>query len=115
MKFWELVSAFRSESSLLETVIAEHASPEFRSQYAKFDQFVHDQNRVILDATVPDELVRQIASRSLLTFSLDSTGILRASGSSHVGRTLSALDVVERFGGSVIEEVLERGSSHVGG
>ena len=114
MKFWELVSAFRTEQSVLDAVFAEHPDHEFSGHYANFNALVDSQNRDVLDATVPDELVLLVASRSTRTFSLSADGTLRLARTELDGQILSAVDVVERFGGSVIEKVHEYGSARTG-
>ena len=115
MKFWELVSAFRSERNILDAVFAEQPENEFSTHYANFDALVASQNRDVLDAALPDDLVSPVATRSTQTFSLSADGLLRSAQYASDGQIISAIDVVNRFGGSVIEEVLERGSSRVGG
>jgi len=115
MKFWELVSAFRSESNLLDAVFGEHLDHEFSAHYANFDALVDNQNRDILDAAIPDAFVSLVATRSTQTFSLSADGTLRSAQHASTGQILSAIDVVNRFGGSVIEEVHEYGSARVGG
>ena len=52
---------------------------------------------------------------TMQAFSLSSDGTLRLSRGATGGEILSALGVVMRFGGSVIEEVHEYGSARVGG
>ena len=111
MKFWELVSAFRSERSILEAVFAEQPDHEFSAHFSNFSELVHTQNRAVLDSIVPNELVFLVAARSMQSFSLSENGTLRLARSAMDGQILSALDVVERFGGSVIEEIHERGSA----
>ncbi|MCR9119026.1 MAG: hypothetical protein NXI22_19010 [bacterium] len=115
MKLWELVSAFRSEPSVLESVLSGHGFAEFGINYAMFDQLVNEQNRDILDAVVPNALVHAVACRCSQKFSLGADDVLRLADNANGGKILSALEVVKRFGGAVIEEVLEYGSSRVDG
>ena len=115
MKFWELVSAFRNERNILAAVFAEQPEHQFSAHYANFDTLVARQERDVLDAAVPDDLVSLVATRSSQTFSLSGDGTLRSAQRTLDGQILSAIDVVNRFGGSVIEEVHERGSARVGG
>ena len=78
MKFWELISAFRTERNLLDTVFANQFEHGFSDHYANFDTLVDSQNREILDAAVPDVLVELVAARSMQTFSLSNDGTLRS-------------------------------------
>jgi len=115
MKFWELVSAFCSEPNLLDAVFGKHPDHGFSAHYTNFDALVANQNRDILDAAIPDDLFLFVATRSTQTFSLSADGTLRSAQHASTGQILSAIDVVNRFGGSVIEEVHEYGSARVGG
>ena len=114
MKFWELISAFRSERSVFDAVFAEHSDHGFSAHYANFDTLVSAQNRDVLDSVVPQELLLLIASRSKQKFYLSADGTLRLAHPAMEVRILTALDVVERFGGSVIEEVHAFGSARTG-
>jgi hypothetical protein len=120
MKLWEAVSAFRE----FKTVLAEvFASDRWRSMhgvdFARYDELVRTQDRATLDSHLPVELTREIARRcDALQFSFSSdTGLLRRATpglAAEAGEiTLTALDVHDRFGGWVIEEVLEYGSATV--
>jgi len=111
MKFWELISAFRSERSVLAAVFAEHSEREFSAHYANFAAVVGGRSARVPHAVVPPELVSLMASRSKQEFSLSPDGALRLAHAATNGRILTVLDVVERFGGSVIEEIHEFGSA----
>jgi hypothetical protein len=122
MKFWEATSAFREFTPVLAEVFgserwrATHAENFFRT-----DELVHTQDRAALDSLLPIELTREIARRcdGLQFYFCAAIGLLRRA---RPGRpadagaiTLTALDVHDRFGGSVIEVILEYGSATVGG
>jgi hypothetical protein len=117
MTFWELVSIFREESGTLQEELVRSDWAQFAAWYANFDGHVTRQDRDVLDATVPDDLFKRIASRSLLQFSLSPDGWLRryTPHPIHVEmcQPLSALDVYEQFGGGCLEEVQECGSCRV--
>ena len=116
MKFWELISAFRSEPVILDAFFSDHPNHEFSDHYASYDAIVTSQNRAILDSIVPYDLVCFVASRSTQTFLLSRDGMtLRSSNHALGGIPISAIDVVNQFGGSIIEEVHEKGSARVGG
>ena len=113
MKFWQLVSAFRSEASVLKLVFASHDWGQFGDWYTRFESIVAAQDRLVLDEPVPDALVHAVASLSAQEFQLTPDGTLRIASDDCDGEVLSAVDVLERFGGAVIEEVHEFGSVRV--
>jgi hypothetical protein len=117
MRFWELVSAYRSEALMLQRLLD---TERWRTPYGhwleELDRLLNEQRRDVLDADVPVELARAAAAESSMTFSLDADGWLRKDDS--VARrskrqTVTALEVHDRYGGSIIEEVLEYGSAFV--
>ncbi len=113
MKFWQLVSGFREEREMLDAVFADGDWGKFNHWYTEFDSLVDQQSRTVLDTVIPGSLARTVASRSTQTFSLTSDGTLRLARSDSDGETLAAIDVLERFGGAVIEDVREYGSVRV--
>ncbi len=118
MKFWEVLSAFRSREDILRDVFSrEEWRDVYLELYTNSAQLIRDQERSILDAPVPVELSREIASKFDERFVFDPrTRILQSSHpltASPDGLKMSALEVHDRFGGWVIEEVLESGSLHI--
>jgi HEAT repeat protein len=120
MKFWELVSAFREESELVGEVLSrDRWRDPYLAWYAtNFSELVRSGDRAILDALLPLELSREVALASKLRFALDEgTGLLRRAGEQGGDPSsvceLSASEVHDRFGGWIIEEVLEYGSARV--
>jgi len=119
MQFWELVSAFRGWPDLLREVLA--SEPWRRDYFAlheRYNQLVERQDRDVLDAPVPLELSREVATRCPQRFAFDpASRLLRcawpdAPAAAHLVE-LSASEVHDRFGGSVIEEVFEKGSARI--
>jgi hypothetical protein len=120
MKFWEVVSAFRDEPDILATVFG---SDKWRSQYfelfSHFGEFENEQRRDVMDMLLPLELTREIAANChKKRFWHDpSRQELRAADEGFLlpGRyiEMTALEVHDRFGGSMIEEVCEYGSVQV--
>ena len=116
MKFWELNSVFREVPGLLKEFLCR---PEWfqpwGAAFERFDEVVNLQERDILDAFVPLELSRAIARSDKRVWSVSRTGHLRLGATEGSGdQVLSTLDVHEKFGGWVLEEVLEHGSFRVG-
>lgn len=117
MKFWEVVSAFRSHHAVLHDVFS---NPEWREPYLDWlhreDYLVRSQDRSILDAFVDVGLTRQIAERipDLYYFDHRSRN-LRADrlgmAESDSFQPMTTLEVHDQFGGAFLEEVREYGSA----
>jgi hypothetical protein len=120
MKFWEAVSAFREfKTALAEVFSSARWSAIHGDRFTRYDELVRTQDRTALDSYLPVELTREIARRCdglQFCFSPDTGSLRRATPAlaADAGAiALTALDVHDRFGGSVIEEVLEYGSATV--
>jgi len=120
MKFWEMVSAFRERKDILEKVL--HSSmwqAEFWNHYRDFESLDKRQDRQILDAPVPIELSREIAAQChdfIFHFDPEKGTLHRILSNSTCQDSyplMTALDVHDKFGGSIIEEVIEKGSANV--
>lgn len=116
MKLWELFSAFREEKRLLLTVLRRDSWRDpYLGYFEAYTQLVGEQRRDILDAAIPLALSREVTAGSGQRFFYHSgqhVVRLRAiAGDKH--SILTALEIHDRFGGSVIEEVLEKGSAYV--
>lgn len=115
MKLWELISTFRSEPHILDAVLSDPQWLPFQTAYTQFSTLIATQNRTMLDAEVPDALAQAVASQSRLCFRhYPAMKLLRLLEPDffpeQVSQELNALEVYERFGGSCMEEVLEKGS-----
>jgi len=122
MKFWELVSCFRggAEAQIVRSVAA---SPRWRDRYwddlLNFGSLIEEQRRDILDQVVPLQFTREKCHRSTAKFVLwPSASILREYLPLSDGRAkqaelpkLTILEVHDRYGPAVIEEVREYGSA----
>ena len=112
MKLWEVVSAFRDDPESLAAVMN---SNRWREPYARhlrdWARLVDMQCRDVLDSFVPLEFSGEIASRCKRRFFYNpQTRRLRADHHAAGKIEMTALEVHDRFGGSVIEEVQEKGS-----
>jgi hypothetical protein len=112
MKFWELTSVMRAEPNLLEVALRKPIWAEYYAWFTNLDKIVDAQDRGKLDARVPDALVRDALSGSRQTFYLYS-GQLRSRRFTDEDVELSALDAFTHFGGTALEETLEKGSHRV--
>lgn len=112
MKFWELTSIFCTEPQILNTVLS---APQWLHFHSAYTQFYTPIASSMWDAEVPDALARAVASQSQLRFRYyPEMKLLRLSEPDffpeQVSQELNALEVYDRFGGSCMEEVLEKGS-----
>jgi hypothetical protein len=119
MRFWELLSAFRSREDLLRDAFASRPWPEdYLSLYENRSQSIHQQDRGVLDAPVPWELSRSIAARFDQRFQFDPHDRTLRTGdsprfASAAAIEMTALQVHDQFGGAYIEEVFESGSTRI--
>ncbi len=120
MKFWEVHSAFRDDTATLDEVFgSDKWRTAYFEAYSQFDDLVQKQDRAILDALLPLELTHEIAARYhkvKFHFSLRDR-ILRVARPGYIPGDdlleMTALEVHDQFGGSVIEEVFERGLADI--
>jgi hypothetical protein len=121
MKLWEVMSAFRDRKDILAKVFG---SARWRDDYGEiyqnFYELVSRQDRQVLDAPVPIELSREIAALYPAQFLFyPARGIVREASIDRLPDEqrieMTALEVHDRFGSSVIEEILERSYAQVRG
>jgi hypothetical protein len=114
MKFWQLSSACRSEPELIDSVLRDETRwRSWADKFSRMNELVDVQDRSILDAELPDDLVRLVLSKLPTTFYLSSDGWLRSWAFNPHDKRLSALEAFDSYGGEVIEDVLEKGSYRV--
>lgn len=118
MKFWELISAFRSEKDNLKSILSNARWRKYEIYFNDMDSIVAKQDRLILDEEIPFQLAKEVCGLSKLKFYLyykDNPHILSSykQDTENVYEELSALDILVRFGGSYIEDALEFGTSKV--
>jgi hypothetical protein len=113
MKFWELTSAFRSENQNLVSVLSKNNWTRYKIHFNNLEEIVQLQNRIILDEEVPFELAKEVCEISNLKFYLYYKNIPHRLASYKQGNDtpyeeVSAIDILLRYGGSYIEETMER-------
>jgi hypothetical protein len=122
MKFWEVVSGFREYPEIVRSVLT---SARWKSEYLghleDMAHLVRTQNRDVLDRLVPLEMTREICqqlptayvlwpnSKNLREYRHGSAGYAEQASL----QKLTALDVHERYGPAVLEEVHEYGSATI--
>ena len=112
MKFWQLVSIFRDDPSLLEKCVEESAR-EYLNSFRDFKHHVDTQNRAILDAELPESLCLRALRLSKLRFQVTGGCLRSHNPDDSQARSLNAVEVYKLYGGSVIEETLEYGSTPI--
>ena len=118
MKFWELVSAFRSEKDILSEVLQNPQWEMYYKYFLNLESIITKQDRLILDKTVPFDLAYEICWKSKLRFYLsykESPQIIYhlKQDPQEDFQQIFASDILIRYGGNVIEEILEYGSAKV--
>ena len=114
MKYWELTSAFREFSEELNEVLCSNRwySP-YGEWFGRLSEIIEHQDQEILDHEVPDKLVIEVAKRIGDKLILYKAGSWLRSTPGDGDIELNALDVMQQFGGGVIEEVIEYGSAEI--
>lgn len=118
MKFWELISAFRSEKENLNSVLDKPEWKEYKVQFQNIDEIVNQQNRKVLDKEIPFQLSKEVCEKSELKFYLyyEKKPQMITSwkkGNDEKFEIVTPLDILLRYGGRFIEETLERSISEV--
>jgi len=112
MRFWELASVCRGERHLLERLADRPERAEFLQWTHESDRLVANQDREKLDYELPDEACRHVLSESRRHYYI-SEGYLRIRPWGTTEAVLSAVDVLDRYGGRVLEDVHEYGLVNV--
>jgi hypothetical protein len=118
MKFWELTSAFRTETENLKIVFSKDKWLKYKTQFDNINDILQRQDRQILDEDIPFQLAREVCELSRLKFYLNYTDrpLRLTSWKPNINKPIeevSSLDILLRFGGFYIEETLERSYSEV--
>ena len=114
MKYWQLSSLLRENRYSM--VVASRT----RAEWKHFERWVNReielidaQDREKLDSELPDDFVRAVLSSVEMPFRVDREGWVRlASRSDTKYECMTALEAFDQFGGEVLEDALEKGSSH---
>lgn len=118
MKFWELTSAFRSETDNLKSVLKNDRWKKYHTYYENLNSIVTKQDRAILDEEIPFLLAKEVCELSNLKFYLYYKDIPQCLSSYKQDRdepfeVLSPFDILVRYEGSFIAETLEKSYSEV--
>jgi hypothetical protein len=118
MKFWELTSILSGEKGPLEATLKMKRWRKYDEWYQNFPQLVREQDRVKLDAILPESLVKTALREANLKYYVDeisdpSGTILRSRRANDKDIELSALPAYEKYGAVAIEDALEKGSTKV--
>jgi len=109
MKFWELNSICRDQPKLLAKTLSRSCWRSLEVIYNDFSTYVGDQERTILDMEVPENLCIEVLEQHPGQVFLFE-GVLRSYRFAPAEEALTYLDTFLQFGGSALEEILEKGS-----
>jgi len=108
MKFWKLVSVCKDLNVTLNADCVDKKWSRYVNWYKRYSDIVNTQDRAILDSEVPNELCRELFKLSSVTVYI-SNGYLRKTPLGNADEIISIIDVYDKYGGDVIEEVFEAG------
>ena len=112
MKFWQLVSLMRGHQTVSASVLDDPEWQVYADWSDELETIVEAQDRRRLDAQMPEQLVR--AALSMMdTVVYQSGDRISSTRWSDSDRAIPVRDIYDRFGGSVVEDVFERGSVNV--
>jgi hypothetical protein len=112
MKFWELMAVCQEEPELLARLADRPEWGQYLDWWRREDSLINNQERDKLDRELPDELCRHILAPSSARYRI-SNGHLQRVPANSAEPTYSAVEIYDRYGGSVLEEVKEKGSARV--
>lgn len=107
MKFWELVSVCRSHPQVLKQSLQAQGETQLLQWVEQFDELVAQQQRSILDSQVAADVCRNVLTE--LPFQLHQGERYLWSVAREETAPIALVDVFDRYGGSIIEDVLEKG------
>ncbi|MCA1936672.1 MAG: hypothetical protein LDL37_14590 [Asticcacaulis sp.] len=111
MKLWQLVSALGGDTQTAVKVAASKTEWGLLGAYfQQFTELVDTQDRQKLDFELPADFVRKCLAPLRLRFYLGKDGHIRPRRKSLFDKKLTVVQVFDRFGGEVLEEILEYGS-----
>jgi hypothetical protein len=112
VKFWELGSVCRAEPQLMERLADNPAWATYLEWLRDFARIVNEQDRGKLDSPVPLAACKHVLAGSRIRYFM-SGGYLRMVRAGPSDRVLSAVEVLELYGGSLLEDVREYGLARV--
>ena len=115
MKFWQLVSIFRSNTEIIED---EFKKPEWSFYYEIYNNLefiIKHQKRDLLDVKVDDVLLKNICDKSNLKIygSIDN-GTIYSYKNIDTNKEFTISEAINLFNHDSIEEVFEKSCSIVG-
>jgi hypothetical protein len=100
----------RDNTALLQSIASSQENwKQFVIWFEDFGKLVHAQDRSKLDYELPDGMVRLALAHSEEVCFLSKDGWLRSWRMSPDDELLPALEVYQRYGGDVLEDVFEKG------
>ena len=105
MKFWQVISVFRDEPGILANTL----TGELLEQFQNIGNIIRAQERVVLDAEIDSEFLKQICTKSKkkIFLSKDSNKIF-SYRTNNKDIEIPLLDAITLFKHDAIEEVFEK-------
>ncbi|OQX01885.1 MAG: hypothetical protein BWK73_44580 [Thiothrix lacustris] len=107
MKFWELTSVCRDQPDLLKNMLQSCGEDQLLEWIREIDEIITRQDRIILDKEIDDDICLAVLSKHTGKL-YQSTRYLRAYPMENK-MELTFVDIFKKYGGSIIEETLEKG------
>ena len=113
MRFWELFSIMRTEQDAHEHLLLDKRWSQYRQWNADMSRIVNEQDRKILDSIVPDELACAAMDLFPDRFQVRNGYLHGCPKGTAPSNSISAIEAYKRFGGTAIEDTLERGNAKI--
>lgn len=115
MRFWELVSVCRDEPGIVERLVDRPEWTGYLEWYRGYRDLAYQQERDKLHAELPDDLCVHMLRESRVEY-YESDGHIRVRRfGQDDDRTVTAVEILQRYGGSLLEDVLEAGLARIPG
>jgi len=111
VKFWELTSVCRSHPQVLKQSLQEQGEMQLLQWVGQLSALVDQQQRSILDSQVDADVCRRVLAA--LPFQLHQGECYLWSVARDETTPIALVDVFDRYGGSIIEDVLEKGRASI--
>ncbi len=114
MKLWQLVSIMECDMALMSRVAAQRADwKTYELMLGRYEQLVQSQDRAVLDSVVETDFAIAVLKNVRRNLHLSADNQLRSWPFDPYAQVMSVLEAVTRYGGDIVEDVLEKGSYDV--
>jgi hypothetical protein len=111
MKLWKMVSVLGGSTAKAEAIARSNPHWAIYAGWIRdFTELVKLQDRQKLDGELPEAFVREVFSTTQNKIFISTDGTIRSRKVFTGDIEIGLLEAFDRFGGDIIEEVMERGS-----